>query len=58
MWLDDHQYKVLDTSSTSTAGDMRRVMGAKTGNREGFDVLLEISWSNGGKINYFIYFLF
>jgi hypothetical protein len=47
VWLDNYQYKVIDASSTSTVGEMKKAMVAKTG-AESAEILLEIGLNNGG----------
>jgi hypothetical protein len=49
VWLDGHQYRVIDTTLTPTVGEMRRAMAVKLSVPvDSFDMLLEIGLSNGG----------
>lgn len=48
VWLDKHQYKVIDVSSNTTAGEMGKVIAGKVGSANNFEMLLEISLTNGG----------
>lgn len=53
MWIDDDEYKVMDTVTSPTVADVAKKLSSKLDMPIGsFDMLLEVGLNNGGTVKY------